>query len=266
MDYLIEILPPGARVLDLGASSGSFRTPRTDLTIVRLDVKIPPERAHGQYVRGDSARLPFAPGSFQLIISNHSMEHFPDLRGTLREVARILRPDGVLYVAVPDTSTLTDRIYRWLAYGGGHVNPFYSAQEVISLVEGLTGLPHRATRELYSSLSFLNRRNLPSRPPRRMALFAYGDERFLAVFTWLLRLLDRTFGTRLSHYGWSFYFGAVETPKVLEPWINVCVRCGSGHSEDYLRETGAVSPIPGVFDAYLCPSCGAPNRFTRVNL
>jgi SAM-dependent methyltransferase len=267
MDHaVIEALPPHARILDLGANRGSFQTERPDVLVVRLDLHIPPGRATGAWTLGDSAHLPFASGSFDLIVSNHSLEHFPDLVETVREIGRVVKFDGALYVAVPDASTLTDRIYRWLGRGGGHVNPFRSANEVISLIERHTGLRHRGTRTLYSSLSFLNNRNLTAKPPRRLLLFANGDERFLATFTWLLRLIDRTFHTRLSHYGWSFYFGSVDPPAVLESWINVCVRCGSGHSEEYLRQTGAVGPIPGVFDRYLCPSCGAPNRFTRVNL
>ncbi len=266
MDYLIASLPPGARILDLGANQGSFRTGRSDLVIVRLDLEIPPERASGAYVRADSARLPFASDAFDLVISNHSLEHFPELIPTLHEIGRVVKSDGAVYVAVPDASTLTDHIYRWLGRGGGHVNAFRSADQVVAMVEAHTGLRHRATRTLFTSLSFLNAHNFTAKPPRRIILFANGNEQLLAVFTWSLRLLDRTFHSRLSQYGWSFYFGNVQAPPILEPWINVCVRCGEGHSEDYLRKTGAVRPIPGVFDRYLCPGCGAPNRFTRVNL
>ena len=265
MDYLIRALPPGARVLDLGAGPGSFRTSRPDLLVIRLDLQIPAARAHGEYVCADSARLPFAPSAFSLVVSNHSLEHFPDLTETLYEIGRVVKPDGVLYVAVPNASTLADHIYRWMGRGGGHVNPFRSPDEVISLVERRTGLRHRATRALFASLSFLNAHNFIAPPPRKIALFAFGNEAFLAFFTWFLRLLDRTFGTRLSYYGWAFYFGNVDLPQVLPPWINVCVRCGSGHSEAYLRQTRVIAPVPGVFDRYRCPACGASNRFTRVN-
>jgi SAM-dependent methyltransferase len=264
---LIQALPPGARVLDLGAGGGSFRAARSDLVIVRMDLEQPaPSAAPGAWVRADSARLPFASRSFDLVVSNHSLEHFPELEPALREIGRIVKPSAILYVAVPDARTLTDRVYRWLARGGGHVNAFESPRQVATMIQRATGLPHRATRTLFTSFSFLNARNFTSRPPRRMLLFGNGDERFLAAFTWTLRWLDRAFGSRLSVYGWSFYFGDVEVPEAGEDWINVCVRCGSGFSEDFLREKGAVSPIPGRFDRYLCPECGAANRFTRVDL
>src|SRR5262252_7428578 len=122
MHQLLQTLPAGARVLDLGARTGSFRTARRDLTIVRLDLEVPDGRGGGQYVAGDAARMPFAGGVFDLIVANHSLEHFVELEATVREIGRVLRPGGALFVTVPDATTLTDRIYRWIGRGGGHVN------------------------------------------------------------------------------------------------------------------------------------------------
>ena len=68
--------------------------------------------------------MPFGSAAFDLVVSNHSLEHFVELEPTLREIGRVMRPGGTLYIAVPNTATLSDRIYRWLARGGGHVNPF----------------------------------------------------------------------------------------------------------------------------------------------
>jgi hypothetical protein len=173
----------------------------------------------------------------------------------------VARPEGSLYVSVPDARTLTDRIYRWLGKGGGHVNPFRSAGEVARLVSALTGLTHRGGRILYSGLSFLNVNNFTRRPPRKIALFAWGNEHFLAVLVWTLRWLDRSLGTRLSAYGWEIYFGSA-APPTSEPWINVCVRCGSGFPEAWLRKTGAVPPRAGPFHRYRCPLCGGLNLLT----
>jgi SAM-dependent methyltransferase len=247
MHELLSALPAGARVLDLGARSGSFQTARGDLHVVRLDLEVPTRRAGGSYVAGDAGRMPFASGVFDLVVSNHSLEHFVELETVLREIGRVARPGAGLFVAVPDAGTMTDRIYRWMGKGGGHVNAFRSPGQVIEIVERLTGMKHRGTGELISSFGFLNRHNI-ERPQKKLVLFAGGNERFLAVLAWTLRGIDRALGTRLSHYGWSFWFGTAE-PPVRETWWNVCVRCGSGHPAEKL---------PAGW-SYRCPQCGGWN-------
>ena len=259
MLHLIRNLPAGARVLDLGAGPGSFPIERPDLLVIRLDLEAPHRLGKGWYVLADAARMPFASGSFDLVISNHSLEHFTQLDATVREAGRVLTPRGALYIAVPDATTLTDRIYRWLGRGGGHVNPFRSAAEVSALVCRLTGIPVRCTTMLFSSLSFLNAHNFVTPPPRRIALFAFGNEPFLAVLIWILRGIDRRLGTRLSQYGWSFRFGNVDGAPPAEVWVNVCVRCGSGHSEAYLRKNAPIRKLAGLFRTYRCPACGGFN-------
>ncbi len=258
---LVRQLPPGSRVLDLGAAGGSFPLERSDLNVVRVDVQMPAAKAAGAYVLADAAALPFISGCYGLVVSNHSLEHFLRLEETVREAGRVLRAGGVFYVAVPDATTLTDRIYRWMARGGGHVNPFRSPQEVVGLVERIAGLPHRTTRVLYSSLCFLNAHNFVTRPPRKIALFAFGHEGFLAVLIWILRALDRVLGARLSQYGWAFHFGG-GTPSAAESWVNVCVRCGSGHSEAWLRKSATVHGAFVFLQTYRCPACGGFNLLT----
>ena len=105
MDHLIAALAPGSRVLDLGARTGSLETGRSDLCLVHLDLEIPARRGEGAYVAGDAARMPFAEHCFDLIVSNHSLEHVENLDGCLREISRVLKPAGILYVAVPDSTT-----------------------------------------------------------------------------------------------------------------------------------------------------------------
>jgi SAM-dependent methyltransferase len=260
---LLDQLPTGARVLDLGAGAGSFSTARGDLLVVRLDLERPHRLGEGAYVFGDAARLPFRTGAFDLVVSNHSLEHCVELEATVREIGRVMKPAGVLYVAVPDATTVADRVYRWLGKGGGHVNPFRSSQEVAELITRLSGLPISGTTVLFSSFSFLNRHNFISRPPRKIALFAFGNEHFLAISLAILRGLDRRCGTRLSRYGWSFLFGTAPGTPPGEVWLNVCVRCGSGHSEAFLRKNAPLQRFLGMFPAYRCPACRGFNLLTR---
>jgi SAM-dependent methyltransferase len=50
---------------------------------------------------GNALHLPFAGGTFDLVVSQETVEHLPDPFQALREMARVLRPGGRLYVQAP---------------------------------------------------------------------------------------------------------------------------------------------------------------------
>jgi SAM-dependent methyltransferase len=245
VNEVLRSLPPGARVLDLGSGAGSFPMPGFEVVRVDLDP--------GGDVQADAARLPFRDAAFAAVIANHSLEHAARLDDALRETGRVLAPGGSLYVAVPDATTLCDRLYRWAAGGGGHVNAFTSAAELAARIERATGLPHRATRVLHTSLSFLNRRNVRGWAGFRWLALGAGSETLLKWWSRLAGAADRRFGTRLSVYGWAMYFGNLAVPVDTRPWRNVCVRCGAGHPDDSLTVRRS---------RWACPACGAVNFFS----
>jgi SAM-dependent methyltransferase len=266
---LLGSLPPGARVLDLGSARGSFPSGATAATVIALDREIGRELAAqresgARFVCADAAHLPFAARTFEAIVANHSLEHFEDLSATLAEIARVIRREGVLFVAVPDASTLTDKLYRWLGRGlgrgGGHVNAFTSAEKLSSRIEQATGLAHAATLTLYSSLAFLNRRNAPRPLPRKLLLLGAGAEWPLFLYVLFSRRIDEWFGFRTSVYGWALYFGAVREPIEPRDWRNVCIRCGSGFPAPLLHPRR----VFGI-RVYRCPACRAPNPFFEPN-
>lgn len=251
MHEILHSASPGDWVLDLGSQLGSFPPSATPGRVVRLDLEA--RAAPGVYaVRADAAHLPFRSGTFARVVSNHSLEHFVQLEAALGELGRILRPHALAYVAVPDASTLADRLYRWLARGGGHVNPFVHAGELSARLAVALKLPLAGTRLLHSGFTFANRRNAVGRPPRRLWLLGGGFEPSVRWATWLFRQLDRRCGTRLSVYGWAFYFGDLRHVQTAS-WPNVCIRCGAGHPAQALMP---------VRLRYACAQCGAVNLFT----
>ncbi|MFZ0590492.1 MAG: class I SAM-dependent methyltransferase [Bryobacteraceae bacterium] len=261
MHEILSTLAPGSCVLDLGSGSGSFNAEKYALTVTGADLEAPPKR-YANFVICRASQLPFRSRSFQALVLNHSLEHFDNLAESVHEIARVLAERGFLYIAVPDASTFTDRVYRWLARGGGHVNQFCDASNISRMVAASTGLKHAGTRVLCTSLSFLNRRNAVSRPPGKLLLFCNGHEGFLRVLTFVLRLLDRRFRWRTSMYGWAFYFGDLDALD-LTAWSNVCVRCGSGHPSSSLKNSGRMIGRRFLPDVYFCPQCNARNFFTE---
>jgi len=266
MHEILETLDAHSVVLDLGCNTGSFPQSATAARVVRLDYKIPAGRPDGAFIQADAAHLPFPDHNFAAVISNHSLEHIDDLDGALSELGRVIHRSGSLFVAVPDASTFTDKLYRWLTRGGGHVNPFTSAEELASHIEQATGLRHVATKLLYSSLAFLNARNATGPRPRRWKLVGGGTEWSLRAYTFLSRRLDRRFGTRTSIYGWAFYFGNFSAPIDTIPWPNVCIRCGSGSPVNYLIQQNRIRSADGMFPVFDCPACGTRNSFLRCSV
>lgn len=260
MHEVLASLDRGQRVLDLGSGAGSFHLRDGCFIAIRADLDLPPSPA-ANFTQADAAHLPFQARAFDAVISNHSLEHFDDLAGALAEIGRVVKPDGALYVAVPDASTFCDRLYRWLGRGGGHVNPFTSAEALAQMIESATGLHHVKTRTLCTSLSYLNRKNFKTRASRKLLLLGGGTEISLQVFAWFASLSDRLFRTRLKIYGWALYFGNVSVPDEAA-WTNVCVRCGSGTSSDWLRQTNLVHRRL-FFRIYRCPHCGTANLFSQ---
>jgi SAM-dependent methyltransferase len=170
MHEIIANLPADSIVLDLGCAKGSFARANTRAAVVRFDRDLPTSIPSEVVVQGDAGRLPFRDSCIHAIVANHSLEHFEDLQDCLREIGRVIRPEGALFVAVPDASTFTDKLYRWLARGGGHVNPFVAPEQLVNAIEQATGLKHVATRTLCSSLSFLESSQLSKATTPAIAL------------------------------------------------------------------------------------------------
>jgi len=261
-------LNEGQTTLDLGCGSGNSAYASARCRLVAVDVRRPatlPRPARGGFVQADAARLPLPDASCDLVLASHSLEHIADWRGAVREAARVLRPEGVLVVAVPDGDSPSDALYRFLDKGREHVNRF-RREEFVEAVARETGLHLAAWRLLYSSYSFLNRKpgqryggrarplNWVPTPLLRSLLLAWNA---------LARAADRCLGARWSVYGWQFEFRrdaaycAVEEP----PEPNVCIQCGSSHPAAWLMAQDAVSGR--LLRRYRCPDCKALNLFVE---
>jgi len=257
MDELLRGLPDHSLVLDLGCGSGTFAHAGWNFTVVGVDLE-PGRKAN--FVQADAAKLPFLDKTFDAVISNNSLEHVIDYLDALSEIGRVLKPNGSIYIAVPDATTITDKIYRSLARGGGHVNQFSSAKQLAAQVEHATGLHLVTTRKLCSSFSFLNRANRRSPAPMRLLLLGGGTQISLLLWNGFLKLIDYLFQSRLSIYGWALFFGHIEEKFDSDAWTNVCVLCGAGHSSDWLTESKLVQQK--LLSFYRCPNCETLNLFT----
>lgn len=66
--------------------------------------------------------LPFASGNADCVVSRHSFEHFLDPVGTLLEWRRVLKPNGRIYLILPDHGALDTM--KPFCSGGVHLHAY----------------------------------------------------------------------------------------------------------------------------------------------
>lgn len=94
----------GRRVLDLGAGGGRHAAWLRDhgALVVAGDLVVEPtERGGVDWVRLDGSALPFADGSFDVVLCAEVLEHVAHPAQVVREARRVLAPGGQLVVSVP---------------------------------------------------------------------------------------------------------------------------------------------------------------------
>jgi NADH dehydrogenase [ubiquinone] 1 alpha subcomplex assembly factor 5 len=119
LDRLDDTTRRFARALDLGGRHGLLAgalKARGIPFVVSADLS--PRmaaRAGGLAVAADEEWLPFAPGSFDLIVSALSLHWVNDLPGALIQVHQALRPDGLFLAILPGPATLAPLRAAFLA-------------------------------------------------------------------------------------------------------------------------------------------------------
>ena len=98
--HAYEALRRGARVVALDASDTEAKSTSTVLEAM-TDEGEAGAGASGVAVVGDGFGLPFGDASFDRVVAAEVLEHVVDDRVVVAELARVLRPGGVLAVTVP---------------------------------------------------------------------------------------------------------------------------------------------------------------------
>jgi SAM-dependent methyltransferase len=120
---LRESLPRARRLLEIGTGSGAIAhhfatSPDLRLEVEAVDVVDQRQIRDGYGFRCvEGVVLPFADQSFDLVISNHVLEHVgtsDDQQRHLAEIARVLRPGGVAYLASPNRWQAVEPHYHLL--------------------------------------------------------------------------------------------------------------------------------------------------------
>jgi SAM-dependent methyltransferase len=100
--HAFEALRRGAVVTALDADTAGIKDVRAMMTAIeREDPDVSRRGGIGRAVAGDARELPFSSGLFDRIIAAEVLEHIPEDRVVIAELARVLRPGGTMAVTVP---------------------------------------------------------------------------------------------------------------------------------------------------------------------
>lgn len=119
------------RILDIGAGSGGIAAYFANYSglnceVTSVDVIDQRQVKEGyRFILVDGVKLPFSDGEYDVVISNHAIEHVgerSDQLVHLTEMRRVMKEDGIGYLAVPNRWSIIEPHYRlaflsWLPHG-----------------------------------------------------------------------------------------------------------------------------------------------------
>ena len=104
-----------SKVLDIGTGAGyiAHHIGKTAKEMTSVDVVDQRRIKHGyKFVPVKDEALPFDDETFDVVISNHVIEHVADHQQHIDEVLRVLTPGGLIYFATPNRYWLFDPHYE----------------------------------------------------------------------------------------------------------------------------------------------------------
>jgi SAM-dependent methyltransferase len=110
----------GLRLLNVGCGTGGFNQAAEAAGALAWGVDVDPEAVAIARARGPCARiacaaaeaLPFRAGSFDVVYCVSTLEHVADWEAALREMVRVLRPTGSLYLHTPSRWSCFESHYK----------------------------------------------------------------------------------------------------------------------------------------------------------
>lgn len=112
LQFLSQVTPPDANILDVGCGTGKGQDAFGRFgTVYGVDfsqdaLEFCHQRGLERIARANAEALPLQNEKFDVVVTLDTIEHVPDDYKAISEIARVLKPGGILLINVP--------AYQWL--------------------------------------------------------------------------------------------------------------------------------------------------------
>lgn len=220
IEKIKHLLRKDMRVLDVGSSAGMFL--QAIKSYVRECVGVEFDEKYAQYANEQLgittyttplAQTNLEPHSFDMISALQTLEHIADPQKFLDAIKQYLRPDGIIYIEVPNhdeslLSVFDVPGYRDFYYRGPHI--FYYNPRTLRMMMNRAGFDGDISASGYEP-NVLNQLNwILTGSPQPTATLAYGsptlpfasngDGAVRAEFTALLETFDKEYRALLAKH------------------------------------------------------------------
>ena len=164
----------GKRVLDVGCGRGYIGDYVRDQGGDYTGVDFVASRAGFRLALADAARLPFSDAAFDAVFCLDAFEHLPESREAAAEFRRVVRPDGFVFLSVPNYANVAGLVKWWCERFGGYEKDTWAPFRRWQPQELETPLTPGRIRRVFRDAGF-----------QRMRRLAHGPEVGLGLFPWM---------------------------------------------------------------------------------
>jgi len=124
------IRPENKKLLDIGTGKGYFleEAEKVGFDVFGLDIsqyacESSQKKFKGKIFQGELSDSAYPENYFDVVSATDFIEHISDPQKLLREISRIIKPKGFLFLITPDISSFSRKIWgrRWFQYKYEHV-------------------------------------------------------------------------------------------------------------------------------------------------
>jgi len=202
----MPLMKPGLKVLDAGSGKLPEQYLRDEIlatgaTLHTCDLNFGP----GVDFEADVSDLPFEDGAYDIVLNTQVLEHVKDPGKVCKELARVLKPGGLLFLTTPQSSPLHNlpwNFFNFTNLGLGLLMNAAGLEQVKVLPQG--GHFALLAFELHWTVREIRRSSLPKGIKVPLMLAAQ------ALFGFVLKLpliwLDRFDREPLNTMGWNVMY------------------------------------------------------------